>query len=145
MIRKYQSDDVESILAVWEAASAIAHPFLSDDFMASERLNIRDIYLPNTETWVWEVEGGVVGFVSMIESEVGALFVHPEYHGQGIGRSLVDHVGTTRDSLEVEVFKENRIGREFYDRYGFVFREEKLHEPTGHVLLRLGLNPVADA
>ncbi len=39
--------------------------------------------------------------------------------------------------LEVEVFKENSIGRKFYSNYGFKEIEEKLHGPTGQKILRL--------
>ena len=41
--------------------------------------------------------------------------------------------------LEVEVFKENSIGRNFYSHYGFEHLEEKVHEPTGQQVLRLKL------
>ncbi len=37
----------------------------------------------------------------------------------------------------MEVFKANRIGRDFYRRYGFAFMEEHIHEETGEPLLRL--------
>ena len=39
--------------------------------------------------------------------------------------------------LEVEVFKVNQMGREFYSRYGFKQLEEKFHEPTGQQVLHL--------
>jgi putative acetyltransferase len=64
MLRKYQAGDVEDILEVWAAASAVAHPFLSEDFLATERRNIPEIYLPNAETWVWQVDERVVGFIA---------------------------------------------------------------------------------
>ena len=49
----------------------------------------------------------------------------------------MDHAKMLRGDLEVEVFKENRIGREFYRRYGFTFHDEHIHEETGEALLRL--------
>lgn len=49
----------------------------------------------------------------------------------------MDHARTLRGNLEVEVFKGNRLGREFYRRYGFTHQDEHLHESTGETLLRL--------
>ena len=40
VIRKYQTEDLEDVLMAWAAASAVAHPFLSDEFLAVERHNI---------------------------------------------------------------------------------------------------------
>lgn len=39
MIRKYKASDRDALLEVWQDASALAHPFLSKDFMAeAERI-----------------------------------------------------------------------------------------------------------
>ncbi|WP_295116881.1 GNAT family N-acetyltransferase [uncultured Chitinophaga sp.] len=40
--------------------------------------------------WLYEIDGKVVGFaiVSVPETNVWALFLHPDYEGKGIGRSL---------------------------------------------------------
>ena len=48
----------------------------------------------------------------------------------GIGKDLMGKAQELQRDLEVEVFKNNAIGREFYSKYGFEKLEEKLHEPT---------------
>ncbi len=139
MIRPFTPDDIDNLLDVWEAASRIAHAFLPEEFFATERRAIVDEWLPRAETVVYEVEGRVVGFLSLVGDEVGAIFVHPARQGRGVGRALMDHARARRATLELEVFEENAIGRRFYDRYGFVEVSRGVHEPTGHAALRLRL------
>lgn len=139
MIRQYESRDLDDLLSVWASASELAHPFLSGEFLATERETIANVHLPKAETWVFEKAGRVVGFVSLLGNEVGAIFVDPEHHGTGIGRALMDKARALRGELEVEVFKANGIGRGFYAKYGFEPIGEKVHEETGHEVLRLRL------
>jgi putative acetyltransferase len=139
VIGKYRAEDLEDVLMVWTAASALAHPFLSAEFLEVERYNITNVHLPNAETWVWESDGQVVGFIALLGNEVGAIFVEPKLHGAGIGRALMDHARGLRKELEVEVFKENVVGRAFYARYGFELMQEKVHDQTGLEVMRLRL------
>ena len=137
MIRSYEKDDLAELLEVWYAASVIAHPFLDEAFFAQERKNITQIYLPKAETWVFEKDGCVVGFVSLIEDEIGAIFVKPQLQGQGIGQELMDHACRLSSNLEVEVFEANSVGRRFYDKYGFKCINAYVCKETGFDLLRL--------
>ena len=139
MIRQYRPADCEEVLNIWAAASAVAHPFLSQEFLEQERHNIPNVYLPMADTWVWDTDGVVVGFISLIGSEVGAIFVDPRFQGAGIGRALMDKARALRGELEVEVFTRNLGGRAFYARYGFELMHQKVHEQTGFELLRLRL------
>lgn len=139
MIREYEDKDLDELLDAWYSASQVGHPFLDDDFFAKERIAIADVYLPNAETWVYEWDGVVVGFIALIENEVGAIFVDAKFHGQGIGRKLMDHAKRIHDCLELDVFKDNHVGRSFYEQYGFVQIGEHLHEETGLMLLKLKL------
>lgn len=139
MIRKYQDRDLDDLLDAWASASEFAHPFLTQDFLALERENIPNLYLPNAETWVFEDEGRVVGFVALLGNEVGAIFVHPSHQRRGVGQQLMDKARELRGELIVEVFKANTIGRAFYAKYGFEIVAEKIHEQTGFELLRLRL------
>ena len=140
MIRKYEETDIEELLEVWYEASSMAHPFLDSEFMEKEKQNIRDVYIPNTETWVSTNKDVLDGFIAMMENEVGAIFVRPEKHGQGIGKNLMDFVCQFHKELEVEVFKDNKIGRAFYDKYGFKIIKEHLHKDTNRPLLRMKFN-----
>ncbi|WP_234952165.1 GNAT family N-acetyltransferase [Rhodopirellula baltica] len=137
VIRSYESTDLDALLDVWMSASKLAHPFLSPEFLAQERENIPAIYLPNAETWVYELDHTVVGFIALLGNEVGAIFVNPTHQKRGIGRQLMDHAVSVRGDLELEVFVDNPTGRGFYQNYRFVSLEQKLHEPSGHPVLRL--------
>lgn len=139
MIREYRPADCQDVLDVWARASAVAHPFLSTDFLDEERETIPSVYLPKAETWVWEADGRVSGFLSLLGNEVGALFVDPDFHRSGIGRALLEQARAHRGELEVEVFERNTLGRAFYAGLGFEFVERKIHGPTGFEMLRLRL------
>lgn len=136
-IRHYTDDDLSGVLSAWENATSVAHRFLPEDFLEQERYNIPNVYLPNTDTWVAEDNGTVIGFIALIANEVGAIFVEPDFHGRGIGRALMDKARQLHGDLEVEVFQKNAIGRQFYSSYGFSLLRKLEHEETGNVLMRL--------
>ncbi len=138
-IQQYKEADLNGVLSSWENASKIAHPFLSDEFMDKERDNIPNMYLPNADTWVADVNGTVVGFIALIGNEVGAIFVEPEFQDVGIGSALMNKARELHGNLEVDVFEANSIGRKFYSGYGFEPLLEKVHEETGNKVLRLKL------
>lgn len=138
-IRPYTAADLARVISAWENAARIAHPFVTEDFMDRERRKIPDLYLPNADTWVAEVEGTVVGFIAMMGNEVGAIFVEPDHQGRGVGQALMNKVRTLHDELEVEVFEANHIGRRFYERYGFTSLGRHFDKETGQTLLRLRL------
>ena len=137
MIRLYQESDSEDIIDVWYQASLVAHPFLSENFLDEERRKIRHVYLPIAQTWVYEQKGNLVGFISLLDNEVGAIFVLPSWHRRGIGKALMDKACSIHDSVELDVFKSNSIGRAFYSKYGFELIKEFTHDETGEPTIRL--------
>lgn len=141
IIRAYTDADLEAVMAAWESAVLVGHPFLSEAFKDTERYNIPNVYLPNTDTWVCECDGNVIGFIAMMvgegATEVGAIFVESDSHGTGAGRMLMDKARDLYGELELEVFKENTVGRRFYEAYGFIPMSERFHEASGHMMLRL--------
>ncbi|GAB2203422.1 GNAT family N-acetyltransferase [Roseibium sp.] len=141
MIRPYVSQDAERIIHIWRKASEFAHPFLSDNFHDMAATAIRDIYLPKAETYVTEINGVAVGFISLLDNYIGGLFLDPQYHGRGLGRALVGHAVKQKGPLTVEVFKENARGRRFYAANGFVPTEEYFHEQAQHISIKMTMKP----
>jgi len=139
MIRKHKKQHLDQIINVWYQSSTLAHPFLSPSFVAKVKSDMTNIYIPNSETWVYEVDHTIVGFISMLDNEIAGLFVLPNNHSQGIGTTLVDFIKKEHSDLEVEVFEKNRIGKAFYDKYGFKVIKKYNHEESGHDVLRLKL------
>lgn len=137
MIRKHVKNDLEQIMKVWTESSKLAHPFLNSGFVDKVKSDMRNIYIPNSETWIYENDESLVGFISMIDNEIGGLFVLPKNHSTGIGTKLVNFVSEFHNELEVEVFERNIIGRAFYDKYGFTIIKEFTHDESGEIVLRL--------
>ena len=138
-IRAYLAEDVEAVIDIWQWANALAHPFLSKVFVAEVHQAMRDVYLPNAETYVLEKGGNVAGFIALIGNEIGGLFLDPALHGQGHGRALVDHAVSLKGPLSVEVFRDDKIGRPFYERYGFDFLADELHAPSDQVSRKMAM------
>lgn len=137
MIRKHKEQDLEQIIDVWYQSSTLAHPFLSSSFVEKVKSDMTNIYIPNSETWVYEIDNLIVGFISMLDNEIGGLFVLPNNHSKGIGTKLVDFIKREHTVLEVEVFEKNLIGRAFYDKYGFKRIKKYNHKESGSEVLRL--------
>ena len=61
----------------------MAHPFLPKAFVAQVKEDMRNVHLPNAETWVLEDNGQPISFIAMIGNEIGGLFLDPAQHGKG--------------------------------------------------------------
>ncbi len=145
MIRPYRDDDLAGLLDVWYRASLVAHAFLDAAFFDAERKQIAERWLPMSETAVYEKDAKVVGFLSLIGHEVGAIFVDPDHQGRGIGTALLNRARESHPVLELNVFEANASGRAFYEKYGFNVVRRHTNEATGQAELRLRFAGSADS
>lgn len=138
-IRAYHEADIESVMSAWRDANALAHPFLSTDFVSTLEHAIRHTYVPMAETYVLEENGKVIGFIALLGNEIGGLFLAPSRHRRGYGKALIDHAVNLKGPLTVEVFRDNEIGRPFYEHVGFMFVAEEFHEASGQVSHKMAM------
>ena len=93
---------------------------------------MREIFIPSGENWVYDEEGAIKGFVSLVEDTLAAIFVSPDCQGAGIGTRLMAKSKEVREALNLTVYKENRKSIEFYKKCGFRVEREQIDEHTGH-------------
>jgi len=133
MIRKYNSNDLDLVIEIWLEASVKAHNFVSADFWESQVESMRNIYIPASEVFVYEIESKIVGFYALYENNLAAIFVLPAFQGKGIGKQLLSHAKAQRAILSLSVYKENKASYQFYLSQGFRVVSEQLDGHTGHL------------
>jgi len=131
MIRNFQQTDIDQVISIWLEASIQAHDFVDSEFWKSKVEDMREIYIPSGETYVYE-EGGIIkGFVSLYNDTVAAIFVSPDSQGTGIGMQLMRKAKDVRDNLNLTVYKDNTKGIAFYKKCGFTIEQEQIDTHTG--------------
>lgn len=118
-IRAYKPSDLQCLSNIWLAASEEAHAFLGQEMLKEQQRLIENVYLPSSETWVACKADEPVGFIGLIDTFVGGLFVDPAQQGSGIGRLLIAYSLQLKGSLQLEVYTDNHQAVAFYKRLGF--------------------------
>lgn len=132
MIRKATQQDIEKVMQIWLKASLQAHDFIAADFWQQRLAEVRDVYLPQSETFVYEDKHKIKGFISVIlDNFIGALFVDTAYQRRSIGSKLLDYVRQNRPNLTLKVYARNKAALNFYQKNDFKILVEKKDEMTG--------------
>jgi putative acetyltransferase len=131
-ISKCKMSDIDQIVNIWLAGSLKAHDFICEEYWESQKEAMATKYLPVAETFVicGQEKEQILGFVSMLEDYLAALFIDPSYQHKGLGRTLLNFVKEQRDRIELKVYQKNENAIRFYLRNRFVITEESVDEPT---------------
>lgn len=134
MIRNFKNSDIEKIMDIWLKSSIKGHEFISKEYWENNYNTVKKVYIPMAETFVYENEGIIRGFISVINNEfIGALFVDINYQNKGIGKSLINYAMDKYKNLNLAVYKENEKALEFYKKMGFKIISENINEDTNCV------------
>jgi GNAT superfamily N-acetyltransferase len=125
-IRQGQPADAPAIADVFLTARSRCLPYLprvhSDE---QTRQWIADVVSRLPELWVAEINDRVVGFAAVIHDFLEHLYVHPDFHGRGIGSALLKSAKEARpDGFTLWLFQQNAQARRFYERHGLLLLRE---------------------
>lgn len=133
MIRSIENKDIDKIMNIWLRSTIKAHDFIQKEYWKKNYNIVKDIYIPMAETFVFEDEECIKGFISIINNKfIGALFVDIDFQNSGIGKKLINHVTDRYKNLNLAVYKENKKSVDFYINRGFKITKEQINEDSGH-------------
>lgn len=133
MIRKFREEDTTKVMTIWTKGNFEAHPFINKDYWLLNYNRVKDEYLKKSETYVYETEGEIKGFISILNNQyIGALFVKKEYQRKGIGRKLINFVKEKDkyDKLILHVYEKNIDAILFYTALGFKNQKIQIDKET---------------
>ncbi|WP_339532500.1 GNAT family N-acetyltransferase [Pseudomonas mucidolens] len=131
--RPFTQQDMDRVLDIWLDASLQAHDFIEPAFWLHHVEDMRNLYIPASQTFVLERESRVVGFCSLHDDQLAALFIAPEYQRSGLGARLLEYAKSLRERLTLAVYTENAAGCGFYQAQGFTVIQQQTDEQTGHL------------
>ncbi|MBZ0288374.1 MAG: acetyltransferase [Anaerolineae bacterium] len=136
--------DFNRVIEVWEASVRATHHFVREADIEIFRPMVRGALDHVPVVCVRDEAGAVAGFMIAGEGKVEALFLHPDWRGQGAGRRLLQHAIEELGATELDVNEQNAQALGFYRHMGFevVGRSEldSTSKPYPILHMRLGRN-----
>ncbi len=82
---------------------------------------VPSVLLTQTQVWIAELRGAVVGFFALHGDQLDHVYLQPGYYGRGIGSLLLHKAkDLSPQRLTLWTFQRNERARAFYEAHGFV-------------------------
>ncbi|WP_461643951.1 GNAT family N-acetyltransferase [Labilibaculum euxinus] len=130
-IRKLETKNIETVVELWYQTSIIAHDFISASYWKKNKDAMASIYLPNSETYVAIEDENIIGFISMVENLLAAIFVDNELQGKGTGKKLLNFIKKRRIKIQLKAYMKNTKTVDFYKSQDFKTISKNKEKETG--------------
>jgi len=115
-----EKKDYENVVEVWEASVRATHHFLKEEDIEYFKPLILNTYLDAVELRCIRNNKKIVGFLGVADQNLEMLFIHPNYRGKRIGKTLLEYSIDQLDVTKVDVNEQNEQAVRFYKNCGFV-------------------------
>ncbi len=128
-VKKYE---YKELVNVWEASVRATHHFLKEEDILYFKPLILNTYLDAVELKSTKTESGkIIGFLGVAEQNLEMLFIHPEYRGKQIGKTLLNYSIEKMNVIKVDVNEQNEQAVGFYKKCGFEISSRSESDPSG--------------
>ena len=138
MIRKFETQDLGTVMQIWLHGNLDAHPFIPASFWTDHFETVRDM-LPQAELYVHEDAGTrqIDGFIGLTENHIEGIFVAKAARSNGIGKALLDYAKSRKPRLDLSVYQKNERALAFYRREQFAVHSEGIDEDTNEAEIQM--------
>ena len=138
MIRKFETQDLGTVMQIWLHGNLNAHAFIAASFWRGHFEMVRDLLL-QAELYVHENEAPrqIDGFIGLTENHIEGIFVAKAARSKGIGKALLDYAKSRRPRLDLSVYQKNERALAFYRHEQFVVQSEGIDEDTNEAEIQM--------
>lgn len=113
--------DFTELTDVWEASVRATHDFLPDSYIQLLRGLVKDQYLDAVMLICCKDQASkrISGFAGVAAGKVEMLFIHPDYRGRGIGKTLLKFAIDELNAERLDVNEQNPQAIGFYLKQHF--------------------------
>ena len=113
--------DFTELTDVWEASVRATHDFLPDSYIQLLRGLVKDQYLDAVMLICCKdpTSKRISGFAGVAAGKVEMLFIHPDYRGRGIGKTLLKFAIDELNAERLDVNEQNPQAIGFYLKQHF--------------------------
>ena len=110
MVRKFETQDLDTVMQIWLHGNLDAHAFIPASFWEAHFEMVRDM-LPQAELYVHENEAPrqIDGFIGLTENHIEGIFVAKAARSKGIGKALLEYA-KSQTVLDAECLPEKSAG-----------------------------------
>ena len=129
MIRRFETRDMDQVMALWLHANIESHSFIEADYWKKNYDMVRKL-IPEAEVFVEEENEEILGFIGLTDTYIAGIFVKATEQSKGVGTELLRTVMKLKDYLKLNVYKKNRKAVVFYQHRGFKIVNQETDENT---------------
>lgn len=119
-IDKINTTEYKDVVEVWEASVRATHHFLQEEDIQYFKPLILNTYLDAVELrCIKNNSKKIIGFLGVADQNLEMLFIHPEFRGERIGKTLLDYSIDKLNVIKVDVNEQNEQAVGFYKHCGF--------------------------
>lgn len=138
MIRKFETQDLDTVMQIWLHGNLDAHAFIPASFWKAHFEMVRDM-LPQAELYVHENEAPrqIDGFIGLTGNHIEGIFVAKAARSKGVGKALLEYAKSRKPSLTLSVYQKNQRALAFYQREQFTVQSEGIDEDTNEADIQM--------
>ncbi len=129
MIRKFNNNDIESVMNIWLESNTDAHDFINPEYWKNNYSSVRSAIM-QAEVYISETDSIINGFIGLTDNYIAGIFVSKPYRSKGIGTSLLNFVKEHRNTLILSVYEKNQKAVKFYKKSGFIIESKQIDSDT---------------
>jgi len=129
--RQLLKAEIKPAVQIWLDTSKKAHHFIDPAYWESKAEEMENLWFPSADNTALIKGKRLIGFSSLVDNRLAAIFVNPDEQGNGYGSLLLSEAKNRRNRLELSVYEKNIHAVTFYEKHGFLKTEKQMDPATG--------------